>query len=83
MLRNCTAKPSSDCFAVSFTFNRSLRTAFRVVLPWPALHAILIAVALTQTDVYVGSPNASGWPLWAFVNDLYTGFVASTGKPDT
>src|SRR5213078_752705 len=83
LLRKCTGKPSSDCLAVSFTFSRSLRTAFRVVLPWPALQAILIAVALTQTDVYVGTPNVSGFPPWAFTNALYALLVASIGKPDT
>src|ERR1700749_5111045 len=68
LFRNATGKPSSEAFLLSLTLATSLRTAFRVVLPWPALHAFWIAVALTMTDVYVGRPNISGLPPCDFLN---------------
>src|SRR5262245_35502394 len=83
LVRNFTGKPSSDCLVVRLTFFTILRTADRVVLPWPALQARWIAVALTQVAVYDGRPKVSGLPPCAFWYAFSVELPKSTGKPET
>src|SRR5262245_50663592 len=83
VVRNFTGNPSKDCALVSWTLGMRVRTALRVVVPRPAAHAFLIAVALTQVAVYDGRPNSSWFPPCLLANALTFLLAKSTGKPET
>src|SRR3954451_7174684 len=61
----------------------SLRTARRVVLPWPALHALVIALTATCAATNDGAPKYSPLPPWAAVYDLTTALSVATGKNES
>src|SRR5437763_6188434 len=81
LLANEIGRPRIE--PVSFVRAISLRTARRVVLPWPALHALVIALTATCAATNDGAPKYSPLPPWAAAYDLTTALSVATGKNES